>query len=805
MKQIYLLLCLVLFTISANAQQLVHYWHFNTVNGNVDSVAADIYTGSGAPWMIYQAAYPNVSSANLGYMDDVAGDTINTRMGERVGRGIRPRNPSDSMELYIQLPSTGFNDLQISYAVQRSGSGMLKEVLFYTTDGVTYIPHPDTVFVSTTWTLTQFDLSNITAANNNPDFAIKIKFYEQNVASNGNNRIDNFVLEGNSINTSSLIHYWHFNTVSGVIDSVAADIFLGTVAPYIVYQPAFPNVFNGGIMDNVNGDTLNQRLNFVAGNGIRPRNPSDSMELFIQLPTNGFSNIQLSYAVQRSGSGMLKEVLFYTTDGVTFVPHPDTVFVTTSWGLAQFDLSSISAANNNPDFAVKIRFFEQNVASNGNNRIDNFVLEGTSLGGLVSGVSLNINSLQMLLGDTNRLAASVLPSNATNQQVSWSSTNAAVVSVDSMGLVTATGLGTAAIIVTTIEGGFTDTCSIGVLAPAVLTLEIESSGSVIPNATVDIAGDIRTTNANGRVQYSLLPGIYTVNVAATGFFNLSSNINVLSDTTISLQLTGVATVVHYWHFNNLAIGTVTSVDADYTLLPNSVPTISYAGTGTGYMDDYSPGSLLNAQFNEPAGAALRVRNRSEERALVIPLPSTQCEDIKVSFDIHRSGQGMLTNVFEYTLDGSTYLSTGIIPATIPVTETYTTHVIDFSGISGANNNPNFGMRITWIGNTAQDNGNNRYDNIAMIATTTLSSSVAEAKSPKIMAYPNPSVGTLRISNGFESANFRILNIHGQLVQTGGLDEESTLIELSSKLDNGLYFLLIDAAGKTESLRFVLQR
>jgi hypothetical protein len=695
--------------------------------------------------------------------------------------------------------------LQISYAVQRSGSGMLKEVLFYTTDGINYVPHPDTVIVTTAWALAQFDLSNIPAANNNPDFAIKIKFYEQNVASNGNNRIDNFVLEGTNINTSSLIHYWHFNTVSGVIDSIAADVYPGTSAPHIFYQPAFPNVFNGGIMDDVSGDTLNQRLNFVAGTGIRPRNPSDSMELFIQLPSTGFSNVQLSYAVQRSGSGMLKEVLFYTTDGVTFIPHPDTVFVTTSWGLAQFDFSSITAANNNPDFAVKIRFFEQNVASNGNNRIDNFVLEGTSLGGLVSGVSLNMNSLQMLPSDTNRLVASVLPSNATNQQVSWSSTDATVVSVDSMGLVTATGLGTAAIIVTTNEGGFTDTCSISVLAPALLTLEIESSGSVIPNASVDIAGDIRTTDANGRVQYSLLPGMYTVQVAAAGFFNLSSNINVLSDTTISLQLTGVATVVHYWHFNNLAIGTVTSVDADYTLLPNSVPTISYAGTGTGYMDDYSPGSLLNAQFNEPAGAALRVRNRSEGRALIIPLPSIECEDITVSFDIHRSGQGMLTNVFEYTLDGTTYLSTGITPATSPVTETYTTHLIDFSGISGANNNPNFGMRITWIGNTDQENGNNRYDNIAMIATTTLSTHVADVKSPKLVVYPNPSVGSIRIANATEGAAYRILNMHGQLVQTGTFETAHAQIDLDSKLNNGLYFLLIEAAGTTENLRFVLQR
>ncbi len=80
----------------------------------------------------------------------------------------------------------------------------------------------------------------------------------------------------------------------------------------------------------------------------------------------------------------------------------------------------------------------------------------------VTGVSLDISTATITLGNTQQLTATVSPSNATNQNVIWSSSNNSIATVDNNGLVSAVGLGNAVITVTTEDGGFTATCSLTV-------------------------------------------------------------------------------------------------------------------------------------------------------------------------------------------------------------------------------------------------------------------------------------------------------------------------------------------------------
>jgi uncharacterized repeat protein (TIGR02543 family) len=66
-------------------------------------------------------------------------------------------------------------------------------------------------------------------------------------------------------------------------------------------------------------------------------------------------------------------------------------------------------------------------------------------------------------GQTRQLTATVVPSNATNQSVSWKSSNTSVATVNSSsGLVTAQSAGTATITVTTTDGNKTAICSVTV-------------------------------------------------------------------------------------------------------------------------------------------------------------------------------------------------------------------------------------------------------------------------------------------------------------------------------------------------------
>ena len=84
----------------------------------------------------------------------------------------------------------------------------------------------------------------------------------------------------------------------------------------------------------------------------------------------------------------------------------------------------------------------------------------------VTGVTLDKTSQNLTVGGTVDLVATVAPSNATNQDVTWTSSNTAVATVAN-GKVTAVAPGTATITVTTADGSKTATCTITVVAATV--------------------------------------------------------------------------------------------------------------------------------------------------------------------------------------------------------------------------------------------------------------------------------------------------------------------------------------------------
>lgn len=100
---------------------------------------------------------------------------------------------------------------------------------------------------------------------------------------------------------------------------------------------------------------------------------------------------------------------------------------------------------------------------------------------LVTGVSLDRNIASLKAGEAITLSAVVNPSDATNKNVTWKSSNSSVAVVDSTGKVTATGNGTAAITVTTMDGGYTATCivtGIDVTVPASVNAISSSYNSI---------------------------------------------------------------------------------------------------------------------------------------------------------------------------------------------------------------------------------------------------------------------------------------------------------------------------------------
>ncbi|MDR1645940.1 MAG: Ig-like domain-containing protein [Tannerellaceae bacterium] len=85
----------------------------------------------------------------------------------------------------------------------------------------------------------------------------------------------------------------------------------------------------------------------------------------------------------------------------------------------------------------------------------------------VTGVTLNRTTADLAVGETLQLTATIAPPNATNKSVTWQSVQPLIASVDDNGLVTAhLAPGSVDIIVTTLEGAYTDTCTVTTIAPS---------------------------------------------------------------------------------------------------------------------------------------------------------------------------------------------------------------------------------------------------------------------------------------------------------------------------------------------------
>lgn len=83
----------------------------------------------------------------------------------------------------------------------------------------------------------------------------------------------------------------------------------------------------------------------------------------------------------------------------------------------------------------------------------------------VTGISLNKQQDSILIGSTDTLSAIITPSDATDKNVTWTSSDSNIATVDNTGKITGIKAGTAIIEATTEDGGLTATCTVTVLQP----------------------------------------------------------------------------------------------------------------------------------------------------------------------------------------------------------------------------------------------------------------------------------------------------------------------------------------------------
>jgi uncharacterized protein YjdB len=137
----------------------------------------------------------------------------------------------------------------------------------------------------------------------------------------------------------------------------------------------------------------------------------------------------------------------------------------------------------------------------------------------VSGVNIRKAKHTVTAGGSYLLTATITPDTATNQSVTWSSSNTAVATISDSGLVTGVRAGSAYITATTVDGGFTATCVV-----TVNPVMVDDSGAgvadpqrdgstasvpVIQNQPValnDITGHWAENNINRLVSFGCIGG-----------------------------------------------------------------------------------------------------------------------------------------------------------------------------------------------------------------------------------------------------------------------------------------------------------
>lgn len=128
----------------------------------------------------------------------------------------------------------------------------------------------------------------------------------------------------------------------------------------------------------------------------------------------------------------------------------------------------------------------------------------------VTSVTLNMHTDTLNPDGTAQLTATIAPADATNQSLTWSSSNAAAATVSQTGLVTAVAAGTANITVTTKDGNKTDTCAVTVQAAS----SVGGGGGV----AVSFAPSVQTLAASSITATS---AVLNGNVTSSGGYNIT--------------------------------------------------------------------------------------------------------------------------------------------------------------------------------------------------------------------------------------------------------------------------------------------
>ena len=154
----------------------------------------------------------------------------------------------------------------------------------------------------------------------------------------------------------------------------------------------------------------------------------------------------------------------------------------------------------------------------------------------VSGIALDVDNINLAIGQSQQIMESISPDNASNKNVLWQSENPTIATVNNAGLISAIAAGDTEILATTVDGNFAASVDVAVTDPQAATaINITpSSFSLMAGRTKQLAYTIIPTSAqNAAVTWHVLDSTIAT-VTNTGLVTALK----AGTTQISLQAVG---------------------------------------------------------------------------------------------------------------------------------------------------------------------------------------------------------------------------------------------------------------------------
>jgi hypothetical protein len=163
---------------------------------------------------------------------------------------------------------------------------------------------------------------------------------------------------------------------------------------------------------------------------------------------------------------------------------------------------------------------------------------------LVTGVTLNKDTLTVAVGGSEQLSATIAPQNATNQNVTWSSNHDSIASVSAAGVVTGVSAGNAIITITTDDGSFEDTCAV--------TVKVVTAGTI--SCTIDNWDAFLTNHqlSTAKVQFVIVEDANDTIVQ-----QISDTYTVGNDGSFTLTPNAVPSSQYLYDIGSISWGTLT--------------------------------------------------------------------------------------------------------------------------------------------------------------------------------------------------------------------------------------------------------